>query len=52
MPKPSPDPIEWVECPECGEQQADLGVGVRCEACGWGPMPSPSAERKKKGDET
>lgn len=33
------DDLKFVECPVCGEQQADMGRGVRCESCGHGPMP-------------
>jgi DNA-directed RNA polymerase subunit RPC12/RpoP len=36
--KPEPEP-QWVACPECGEEQMDMGRGVRCDACGYGPMP-------------
>ncbi len=31
--------IQFVECPECGAEQADMGHGVECEECGYGPMP-------------
>ena len=34
------DEIQWVTCPECGEQQANMGKGIRCESCGFGPMPT------------
>ncbi len=33
------DEIQFVECPECGTEQADMGRGVECEECGYGPMP-------------
>ena len=33
------DEIQFVECPECGAEQADMGRGVDCEECGYGPMP-------------
>lgn len=33
------DDIEFVTCPECGMEQADMGVAVECEECGWFPMP-------------
>ncbi len=36
-----PDDIEYVECPECGNEQPDMGRGVECEECGFGPMPEP-----------
>jgi ribosomal protein S27E len=26
--------IEFVECPECGYEQADMGANVACEECG------------------
>lgn len=32
-------PIQFVTCLDCGEQQADMGQGVNCENCGYGPMP-------------
>jgi hypothetical protein len=28
-----------VSCPECGNEQAEMGCGVACEECGFGPMP-------------
>lgn len=31
--------ISSVICPECGHEQPDMGRGVRCEECGYGPMP-------------
>ncbi len=34
-------PMEFVRCPECGNEQPDMGRGVACEACGFGPMPVP-----------
>ena len=34
------DDLEFVECPECGNEQADMGNGVQCEECGFGPMPT------------
>jgi len=34
------DPIKFVTCPECGNQQADMGKNVACEECGFGPMPT------------
>jgi hypothetical protein len=30
---------EFVICPECGNEQADMGNSVVCENCGYGPMP-------------
>ena len=32
--------VIFVECPECGNEQADMGRGVQCEECGYGPMPA------------
>jgi len=32
--------IKFVECPECGAEQADMGNNVSCESCGEGPMPT------------
>lgn len=32
--------IKFVVCPECGNEQADMGNNVDCEECGWGPMPT------------
>lgn len=29
----------WVVCPECGNEQADMGGNVKCEGCGYAPMP-------------
>ena len=34
------DEIKFVKCPECGEEQADMGAAVNCESCGFGPMPT------------
>jgi hypothetical protein len=38
----SEDPFStsYVECPECGYEQADMGNHVSCEECGYGPMPT------------
>ncbi len=33
------DEIKFVECPECGAEQADMGRNVCCEECDYGPMP-------------
>ncbi len=32
--------IQFVICPECGHEQPDMGRNVRCEECGYGPMPT------------
>jgi ribosomal protein L37E len=34
------DEVEFVKCLECGAEQADMGKGVSCEECGYGPMPT------------
>ena len=36
---PDDNEVRFVECPECGNEQADMGRGVNCEECGYGPMP-------------
>lgn len=36
------DDLVFVTCPECGEEQADMGRHVKCESCGYGPMPTES----------
>ncbi len=28
------EPIKFVQCQECGHEQADMGDGVACEECG------------------
>lgn len=44
--KKLPDGIEfdghvyWCRCPECGNEQGDMGNSIRCEQCGYGPMPT------------
>lgn len=44
------EPIKFVECPDCGNEQADMGRGVCCEWCGFGPMPTaPPKEDKQDG---
>lgn len=30
---------KFVTCPECGTEQGDMGVNIKCEECGYGPMP-------------
>ena len=43
--------VEEVECPECYNIQGDMGNNVKCEECGFGPMPT--ADKKlelKAGD--
>lgn len=34
------DEVNFVECPECEQSQADMGHNVKCEGCGYGPMPT------------
>lgn len=31
--------VKFVTCPECGNEQGDMGRNVRCEECDFGPMP-------------
>lgn len=38
--KKKPEYEEFVECGNCGNEQADMGVNVQCEECGEGPMPT------------
>lgn len=42
------DATEFVRCPECGNEQADMGQGVKCEECGFGPMPCKSRKEGEK----
>jgi len=35
---------KFVTCPKCGNEQGDMGKHVRCEECGYGPMPTESDE--------
>lgn len=39
-PKAKEPEIEFVRCPACGNEQADMGHNVQCEECGFGPMPA------------
>ena len=39
-------PIKFVTCPECGNEQADMGRNVACEECGAGPMPTAPSVRE------
>lgn len=49
----------FMECPSCGTQQGDMGHHVKCDECGFGPMPTgeencvvankPAAGRGKEG---
>ena len=32
--------VYWCRCPECGQEQGDMGGHVACENCGAGPMPT------------
>lgn len=38
------DEIKFVTCPKCENEQADMGRGVACEECGYGPMPYHDAD--------
>lgn len=40
QPEKNNEPVKFVFCPECGNEQADMGRNVSCEACGYGPMPN------------
>lgn len=33
------DESRFVNCPGCGNEQADMGRNVKCEVCEYGPMP-------------
>jgi ribosomal protein L37E len=35
----SKDEVKFITCPECGSEQPDMGKNMRCEECGYGPMP-------------
>lgn len=37
--------IQFVTCPECGNEQADMGKNVACEECGYFPMPTEGDEQ-------
>ena len=43
----TPDEIVFVRCPECNYEQADMGRGLQCEECGFGPMPTEGDEEKE-----
>ena len=46
--KPKSEPIQFITCLECGNEQADMGRNVLCEQCD-APMPdTPPAEREGK----
>ena len=38
------DEIKFVTCPECGEEQGDMGKNVQCESCDFRPMPHYDAD--------
>jgi hypothetical protein len=38
---------QFVTCPECGNEQGDMGRNVACDNCGFGPMPSASYGKDK-----
>lgn len=31
---------EMVKCPQCGNEQSDMGNNVVCEECDFGPIPT------------
>lgn len=41
--------IQFVRCPECDYEQADMGRNVRCEGCGFGPMPTAPQTAAQEG---
>lgn len=41
----------FVTCPECGYVQPDMGCGIECEECKYGPMPYYDKEGKLHGNE-
>lgn len=30
--------LPMMRCPECGYEQPDMGIGVKCENCGYYPL--------------
>ncbi len=36
----SDEEVRFVACPECGNEQEDMGNNVKCEECGFAPMPT------------
>lgn len=34
------DEHTFVKCPQCGNEQADMGNGVDCENCHFNPIPT------------
>lgn len=38
--------MEYVTCPRCRVESPDLGCGVECDNCGYGPMPTKKKEKK------
>jgi len=42
----------FVTCPECGHEQSDMGHGVECDNCGYGPMPTAPVESADEGRQT
>ena len=41
----------WCQCPECGEEQPDMGNNIACESCGGGPMPTMDTGPEEDEDE-
>lgn len=50
MKRNEPYEIRFVECPQCGYEQADMGNNVKCEDCGFGPMPTGDSRCDKLPD--
>jgi hypothetical protein len=42
------DKLKIVTCPECNNEQADMGTNVACGKCGYGPMPTEEEIDKPK----
>lgn len=36
--------IVYVDCPECGNRQPDMGSNMSCEECDFFPMPGTDAQ--------
>ena len=41
----------WCQCPECGEEQPDMGNNIACEKCSGGPMPTMDIGPEEDEDE-
>jgi len=42
--------VYFSTCPECGEEQGDMGNNVHCENCGYGPMPTMERQQSDSPD--